>query len=374
MEMMLKKVMILFVILLGIAGCLPKPEPRTGDFNAAVIDSLTGEGVPGANVDIGDRKEKTDLKGQFSLADLAPGDYQVQITREWYESKNVTYNHLGKPDLVCFYLKPPGLSGRIYYSFEEGGNKEIYELTLEDRTVKRFLGLSLSAETNPACSESKKLVVESTLNKVSSILIYDISKENFGPILLRDSIFGEHPTINKNGEKMAFKSNGKIIKYDLVNNLEIESYDRAGWNPVISPDGNMVAYTSGDYTKLYIYINKSIFHEFTPGENYKLNNPCWSPDGTKIAFEAYADSEGQRAIYYITVDSLDSGKRQITVPSGEKEQHKHPSWGEDNIIYFSGNIIYSSRSDIYAVKFDDGSQWIMVSKGSGSKDYPCWGN
>ncbi|MGE5606508.1 MAG: hypothetical protein ACM3YE_12565, partial [Bacteroidota bacterium] len=58
-------------------------------------------------------------------------------------------------------------------------------------------------------------------------------------------------------------------------------------------------------------------------------------------------------------------------------QHKHPIWGKNDMIYFSGNIVYSSRSDIYAVKFFDNTTlesnpWIMVSKGSGSKLYPCW--
>ena len=355
------------------AGCLPKPEPRTGDFNAIVKDSLTEEPIPGVSVNIGGQPEKTDPKGQFSLAGLVPGDYQILMSREWYESKDVTYKHLGKPEPVIFYLRPASLSGRIYYSYDEGDNKEIYELLLENRTVRKVLSLQGSGETNPAWSRSGKFAMESTANNISMVMVYDFGTGNHTPILTQD---GKHPSIDNKGEYMVFKSNSKIVKYEIDSNKEIESYDQAGWNPVISPDGNKVAYVSGNYTKLYIYTNESDYEVFIPNgdyEGYKLNNPCWSLNGEKIAFEAYEDSEGKRGIYWITVNSSDSVMTPITSPSGDKEQHKHPTWGEDDMIYFSGNIVYSSRSDIYGVSFNDGSKWIMVSKGSDNKLYPCWG-
>ena len=373
MEMLLKKVLMISVALCLMTGCLQRPGPRTGDFNALVKDSLTEQPIPGVSIDIGGESKETDLKGQFSLAGLAPGDYQIRMSRQWYESKDVTYKHLGKPEPVTFYLRPISLPGRIYYSYDEGKDREIYELLLENRTVRKVLALQGSAETNPAWSILGRFAVESTANKISQVIVYDFRKGNLTPILIRD---GEHPSLDKEGKNVVFKSKGKIIKYDIDNNQEIESYDQAGWNPVLSPDGTRVTYVSGDYSKLYIYRSKFECDVFIPkGEydGYKLNNPCWSPDGRKIAFEAYKDSEGKRAIYYIIVDSLDSGMTQITFPSGDKEQHKHPAWGEDNIIYFSGNIIYSSRIDIYGVGLEHGPIWVMVSKGSGDKLYPCWG-
>lgn len=375
MEMLLKKVLMISVALCLMTGCLQRPGPRTGDFNALVKDSLTEQPIPGVSIDIGGESKETDLKGQFSLAGLAPGDYQIRLSRQWYESKEVTYKHLGKPEPVTFYLRPTSLPGRIYYSYDEGKNREIYELLLESRTVRKVLALQDSSETNPAWSDSGKFAVESTINNISKVIVYKFENGNLTPILIRD---GEHPSLDDGGKYVVFKSKGKIVKYDIDGNqeIEIESYDPAGWNPVLSPDGTKVAYVSGDYSKLYIFSSKSVGDVFVPkGEynGYKLNNPCWSPDGKKIAFEAYKDSEGKRAIYYITVDSLDSGMTQITFPSRDKEQHKHPAWGEDNMIYFSGNIIYSSRSDIYGVGLDHGSVWVMVSKGSGDKNYPCWG-
>lgn len=371
--MLLKKVLMISVALCLMTGCLQRPGPRTGDFNALVKDSLTEQPIPGVSIDIGGESKETDLKGQFSLAGLAPGDYQIRLSRQWYESKEVTYKHLGKPEPVTFYLRPISLPGRIYYNYDEGDNKEIYELLLENRTVRKVLALQDSSETNPAWSISGKFAVESTINKISKVIVYDFGNGNLTPILIQD---GEHPSLDNAGKYVVFKSNGRIVKYDIDSNQEIESYDQAGWNPVISPDGTRVAYVSGDYTKLYIYTTKSDYKVFIPDcdyEGYKLNNPCWSPNGEKIAFEAYENSEGKRAIYYIIVDSINSGMIRITSPSGDKEQHKHPTWGENDMIYFSGNIIYSSRRDIYGVGLDQGFKWVMVSKGSGDKNFPCWG-
>ncbi|MGE5606386.1 MAG: carboxypeptidase regulatory-like domain-containing protein, partial [Bacteroidota bacterium] len=226
---MLKKVLGLLTFFILIGGCLPKPEPRIGDFNAVVIDTLTKEPIPGVSVNIGDQPFKTDQKGQFSLADLAPGDYQIRMSREWYELKDVTYKHLGKPEPVIFNLMPASLSGRIYFSYDEGKNKEIYELLLESRNVRKVLSLQDSGETNPAWSRSERFAVESTIDKISKIKVYDFGNGNLTPILIQD---GEHPSIDNEGKYVVFKSNGKIVKYDIGSNKEIESYDQAGWNPV----------------------------------------------------------------------------------------------------------------------------------------------
>ena len=59
----------------------------------------------------------------------------------------------------------------------------------------------------------------------------------------------------------------------------------------------------------------------------------------------------------------------------------HPCWsGDGGQIYFSANILYSSRMDIYCISVEEKSlelkeknPWLMVSHGSGNKDYPSWG-
>ncbi len=385
MGLMLNKVIIILFLLFGITGCLPKPKPRTGDFNAMVIDDLTGEAIPGVRVLIGEKEYSTNLKGQFSMAGLSPDNYQIKMNRAWYEPKAIVYKHLGKPAPVHFYLKPERLYGRIYYSYDEGKNKEIYELILSNRLVNKVLSIPGSSETNPTWSMAGKLGIESDSNG-SKIFLYDVFEGKPGKLSDQSLLAAEHPSLDNTGTNMVCKKKSEsglaIVLYDLRNNKQVIEYSKSGYNPVISPDGKMVAYVSGNYTKLYIIEDllnpdKSL-REFSL-TGYKFNNPCFSPDGSKIVFEAYEKSDGARAIYCISVKPLATEMWQITFPLREIEQHKHPTWSADNIIYFSGNIIYSSRNDIYAVRFNESSNlnnnpWIMVSKGSGNKLYPCWGN
>lgn len=371
MEMIFKKVIIILVLLMT-AGCLEKPRPRTGDFNALVLDALTQEPVPGVTVNIGDQSFTTDLKGKFSFIGLKPGQYQARMKRSWYQLKEINYHHLGKPQLVKFYLQPEELDGRILFSLYKSSNRGIYMLDLRSRQIREVRDLAGKNETNPCWISSDKIAFEQNSDggeiQIISLISFD---EKF-------IIKGSHPSFFQARAELLYKSNENIIsKCDLNGNV-IRTYKTAGYNPVISSDGKVV-YTSGNRKSLFIEIDGTEYL-FTPKgdfENYSLGNPCWSPDGAKIAFEAYKDSNGQRAIYYIEEPFNNSTMKQITFPSGEKEQHKHPTWGKDDLIYFSGNIVYSSRDDIYAVRFSneklESNPWIMVSKGPGNKDYPCWG-
>lgn len=72
----------------------PRPEQKktskttkNGDsysVSGAVLDSGTGMGLPGCNVGIDGKLEVTDAWGEYTISDLAPGSYSINVTREHY--------------------------------------------------------------------------------------------------------------------------------------------------------------------------------------------------------------------------------------------------------------------------------------------------
>ena len=81
----------------------------------------------------------------------------------------------------------------------------------------------------------------------------------------------------------------------------------AGQRPVIDPDGNRIAFVTTDYKKIVVTdiygVAMGIYagNTIPSNQDYKISNPCWSPDGSKIAFEAYLYGEGPRYIYYLNL-------------------------------------------------------------------------
>jgi Tol biopolymer transport system component len=392
---------IICLILLIFSGCLSRPQPQTGDFNGKVIDSLTKEPVPGVVITIGGQKTTTDLNGKFSIAVLPSGDYQLTMGRDWYYPLTQTEHHIGKQDSLEFSLIPLPLEGKILYSGDGTGHSDIYELDLKNNRCVTKLSTTAWTETNPVKLPDNRIIFQSNRNgRNDDLFIADFDNVNSAtPIsFCSTDCDDENPsvTINSSEIKLVFKSgekdskgstNGFIRLCNLTKNQSIiiteDNKQITGYNPVINPDGTKIVLVSGDYEKLLLFdvsgmsVTKSKEFDVYSAKTLKINNPCWSPKGDYIAFDAYQNSKGSRSIYRISSDAESASElRQITFAQGS-QLHEHPCWSSDgSMIFFSGNIIYSSRFDIYGIKVSDGMQgkmsWVMVSSGSGSKDYPSW--
>jgi Tol biopolymer transport system component len=365
------------LLLLIFSGCLPKPQPQTGDFNGKVIDSLTKEPVPGVAITIGGQERQTGLDGRFSIAVLPPAYYQLTMKRDWYFPLTKTEHHIGKQDSLVFSLIPLPLEGKILYSGNGAGNWEIYELNLKERTVTRLTNLP-SSETNPVKYSENLILLQSTFlsNDQNN---YDLFSLNCNSHII-EKVFAstendQHPSRKTLGNTTIFQSEGeKIYSYDFSSNSAEKIIER-GQNPVVSLDGTQIAYVNTsnqlcvsniDGTKIRI-----IDH---PGS---INNPCWSPDGKMIAVELWLDSGDSRYIYIMNADGTGEPQRVTYGSRVTGDQHKHPCWSSDgSMIFFSGNLIYSSRYDIYGIRINtswqENTSWVMVSSGSGNKEYPSW--
>jgi Tol biopolymer transport system component len=402
-----KKLILFSLALFILSGCLKRPHPQTGDFCGKVIDEYTHEPVPGVTLDIGGQNTTTDLDGKFSIAVLPPGDYQLILARDWYNSRTFDVHHIGKQDSLKFPLIPVPLEGKILYSGDGTGNREIYEIILEDQLRNHYAVTKLSnsswPETNPVKLGDGRIIFQSKRNGSNDDLYIADSRNIDGTATLLScnniDCNDENPSVSYNCSeiKMVFKSgkknsdgstNGFIRLYNLTTDksTDIKEGDQliTGFNPVINSDGTKIALVGGNYEKLLIFnvsgmsVTKSNEYNFSSiPQKLKINNPCWSHNGDYIAFEAYQNSDGPRSIYQISSQAGSASDLTPLTSAQGQQQHKHPCYSKDGtMLYFSANIIYSSRFDIYRVRVNSGWQenrsWVMVSSGSGSKDCPNW--
>jgi hypothetical protein len=381
----------LFLIGLPIAGCLPKPEPRIGDFSVEIIDSKTGEPVPGVDVSFGDYRLRSDDKGCFFVVDLDPGTYQLRLERPWYQTQTYQVEYVGQPKRFSAALTPDeNLSGALVYTVNNSNtsNRDIFRLDLASRSVTQLTDWA-SREANPARFTETKILFDSdrgSANGQKSIF----SLEALFPGGKSELVYGgssndEHPSASDDGRVVAFKSGDQItIRRDGV--LQTSFSGRG--EPAVSPDGKKLAFIHGDY-QLKVIISETDPGVFTrtipvalPFE--RVNHPCWSPDSQRLAFDAW-NTNGPRYIYVISLSEPSQYQRVTGDYRPGTADHQHPCWyrskratTDADLIFFSAPIAYSSRRDIYCVKVPQDSteaqnnDWLMVSKGSGSKEQPAW--
>ncbi len=153
-----------------------------------------------------------------------------------------------------------------------------------------------------------------------------------------------------------------------------------GRDPVWSPDGNMIAYTSGAYDIWTMQTNGRDKRQLT-NDIYRDEDPAWSPDGNKIAY--VSEHDGSQQLWMMNEDGTE--KRQLTFTDGWKSA---PRWSPDGnkIAYVSGQypdydiwtmnpdgtgqkrITYSENEDWAPAWSPDGNTIAYISKQSGNFD------
>jgi protocatechuate 3,4-dioxygenase beta subunit len=60
------------------------PIPGSGSLNGTVIDSVSGVGVAGVYISIGDRKTRSDANGNYKFRHANPGTYNLTAAKHGY--------------------------------------------------------------------------------------------------------------------------------------------------------------------------------------------------------------------------------------------------------------------------------------------------
>lgn len=175
------------------------------------------------------------------------------------------------------------------------------------------------------------------------------------------------PAWNASGTKLVFRDSGSSLRTmnaDGSNPKPLVGMPSFVGNPTWSPTGGVIAfdhYVGGIGQESRIYVVPAAGGTATELLALNANDPSYSPDGTKIAFEnrvdgccdiGVMDAEGTNAV------SITSG------PSGNAGD-QDPSWAPD------GNKIAFRRSgQIWTVNVD-GSGALQLTTGADA-EYPTW--
>ena len=144
---------------------------------------------------------------------------------------------------------------------------------------------------------------------------------------------------------------------------ELTKHSAIETEPVLSPDGKMIAYVS-DKTgapQIYImYLDSKRMKRISTVGGYNTS-PAWAPDGSMVAFTSQR-SGSRSAIYRVRID--DNLGTQTRV-SPENISSESPAWSPDgSMVAFQGfqgvwKIFYVLSSGGPAERLTRSSKWIV---------------
>jgi tol-pal system beta propeller repeat protein TolB len=211
-------------------------------------------------------------------------------------------------------LSPDGKSV-LYSTFVETDNYDIYEMELDDGSVKRITR-TYGVETAPEFSPDQKTITYARSNPANEIFQVMLAEHDGGDPGNIPSITGWDPTWSPDGKRILFASNmrgpNQLFTVKLNgNDLQIITSlpslrGRSDW----SPDGGLIVTYSGESWLRELYIMNAdggAVRQLTPSGG-NSQGPSFSPDGQWVAFTAYFDNYGDDhgcEIYVIRIDGTD---------------------------------------------------------------------
>lgn len=126
------------------------------------------------------------------------------------------------------------------------------------------------------------------------------------------------------------------------------------WEPVLSPDGTMIAFESPGEKGFELYIR-----DLTTGKTTRLTqnevddwSPSWSPAGEQLVFSSNRDKNVD--LYVIGLNTLTVSR--LTTHEGDDV---NPYWGTNGRILFNSNR--SGVWEIYMIK-PDGTDLVKITE------------
>ena len=214
----------------------------------------------------------------------------------------------------------------------------------------------------------------SSLPVMPKVQIWSVNFNGGEPKLLGD---GEDPVLSSKGQ-VAFHKSGQIWTVPVDGSTsasQLFSARGTNNNPVWSPDGSKLAFQSnrGDHSFIGVYTNTTVPILWMDPNYDRDVSPRWSPDGTRIAFIRMSGSGGepdsiltrQHIPWSIYSGDVASGKIKKLWTAPETLRGSVPNThGGTNLHWAAGRIVFLSYHDgwphLYSIHEQGGEQLLLT--------------
>src|SRR5215831_9540183 len=193
-----------------------------------------------------------------------------------------------------------------------------------------------------------------------------------GPSSVVARVHGRNPVMAPQGKRVLYLSGPWTSTAILVAETPDGAHARAiaggrttAWNGAWAPDGNKIAYTYGDSSRvLQVHVvnaNGAKDHAVThmSAQEGSAQMPSWSPDGKKLAFQV---SQHKTKTGHIWIVDLTTGETQKLAPHADGILDEVPSWFPDG-KRLTFQSTRSGTMEIWTMGVD-GSGLVQVTGGS----------
>ncbi len=276
------------------------------------------------------------------------------------------------------------VNGRIVYSSDVEGNKEIYTMNSNGTDIRRLTNNPAGDEGAIWSPDATQIVFKSNRNKSTGIKNdYDLFIMNVDGSNVR-SITNFHPSHERgasflsDGNRVAFSSDKdgdfdiysiKLDGTDLRQEINVTgSQTTTHWHP----SGNRIAFTNKNNQNIFglsqVTLSTGVITNLTNTSTFHSQIPAWSPDGTQMAYRRdRVDSETDDTEIAL-MDADGSNQRNLTNNTADD---LGPAWSPDGTkIAFSSER--DGNSEIYIMNAD-GSNQTRITNTSASEDDIDWG-
>ena len=211
------------------------------------------------------------------------------------------------------------ISSEILLNTGPTGNVNTYVAELDGFSLIQMTKITSESDAYPDWSPNgEQISVDAAASVGHHIFVMNANGTNRIQITSGEKVINSRADWSPDGSKIVFSSLVDYINSTLmvanaegteVSTLLEAQTGEAYLNPVWSPNGEQIAFifdVKGPEASIYVMdADGTNVHAVTQTPAYSINSIAWSPDGTRLIFNATEETNGFRGIYMINLDGSD---------------------------------------------------------------------